>query len=59
MESTKSLCIVYCFGYVLTSTEEFSWLIKIYVYIYSSNPAEAIRFLRAKNSSGCLPSEGK
>ena len=24
-----------------------------------SNPAEAIRFLRAKKSSACLPSEGK
>jgi hypothetical protein len=24
-----------------------------------SNPAEAVRFLRAKKSSACLPSEGK
>jgi hypothetical protein len=52
MESTKSLFIVYTFGYVLTSTEEFSWLINICIYIYSSNLAKAVGFLRAKNSFG-------
>lgn len=32
MESTKSQFIAYSIDYVLTSTEEFSWLINIYIY---------------------------
>jgi hypothetical protein len=29
------------------------------VFLQTSNPAEAVGFLRAKISSACLPSEGK